>query len=75
LGGVVAYDMPEYGSFMKFKLLKTVLTHNAPDTYAATIIWGKKFQASSSALHCLNRSDCLAQIASRSRELRSFLNN
>jgi len=43
LGGVVAYDMPEYGSFMKFKLLKTVLTHNAPDTYAATIIWGKKF--------------------------------
>jgi hypothetical protein len=43
LGGVVAYDMPEYGSFIKFKLLKTVLTHNAPDTYAATVIWGKKF--------------------------------
>jgi hypothetical protein len=43
LGGVVAYDMPEYGSFIKFKLLKTVLTHNAPDTYAATVTWGKKF--------------------------------
>jgi len=41
--GVACYEMPQYGSFMKFKLLKTVLTHNALGTYAATLTWGKKF--------------------------------
>jgi hypothetical protein len=43
LGGVVAYDMPEYGSFMKIKVLKAVLTHNATDPYGVTVGWGKKF--------------------------------
>jgi hypothetical protein len=43
LGGVLAYDMPEYGSTMKIKALTTVITHNGARATAATIGWAKKF--------------------------------
>lgn len=43
LGGVLAYDMPEFGSTIKTKVLTTVIVHNGTQATAATIGWAKKF--------------------------------
>jgi hypothetical protein len=43
LGGVLAYDMPEYGAAVKIKALKTVIEHNAVRSPGVAVSWIKKF--------------------------------
>lgn len=42
LGGVLAYDMPEYGASMKVKALTTVVTRNAVRSPGVAFTWVKK---------------------------------
>lgn len=43
LGGVVAYDMPEYGATMKVKANSSVLAENIPSFWAVVFGWIKKY--------------------------------
>jgi hypothetical protein len=42
LGGVLAYDMPEYGAFLKIKVLKTFVTHNSVKSPGFAVTFVKK---------------------------------
>jgi hypothetical protein len=42
LGGVLAYDMPEYGASIKVKALTTVITRNAVKSPGVAFTWVKK---------------------------------
>lgn len=44
LGGVIAYDMPEYGASLKIKALTSVKTRNGVDNAGILVGWIKKFQ-------------------------------
>jgi hypothetical protein len=43
LGGVLAYDMPEFGASIKVKGLATVITHNTTESFGISFGWVKKF--------------------------------
>ncbi len=43
LGGVLAYDIPEYNAFLKLKALTTVITHNTVGSRGVILEWAKKF--------------------------------
>ena len=43
LGGVIAYDMPEYGASLKVKALTTAITHNTVGSWGVSMGWIKKF--------------------------------
>ena len=43
LGGVIAYDMPEYGASLKVKALTTAITQNTVGAWGVSMGWIKKF--------------------------------
>jgi len=43
LGGVLAYDMPEFGASIKVKGLVTVITHNTTESYGIALGWVRQF--------------------------------
>ena len=44
LGGVLGYDMPEYGAAMKLKVLATAITENTVNSFGISFAWIKKLQ-------------------------------
>jgi hypothetical protein len=43
LGGVLAYDMPKYNTYLKVKGLTTIITRNSVHSPGVAFGWGKKF--------------------------------
>jgi hypothetical protein len=43
LGGVPAYDMPKYNTYLKVKGLTTIITRNSVHSPGVAFGWGKKF--------------------------------
>jgi hypothetical protein len=43
LGGVLAYDMPKYNTYLKVKGITTIITHNTVHSPGVAFGWGKKF--------------------------------
>jgi hypothetical protein len=43
LGGVLAYDIPEYNAFLKLKALTSIITHNTVGSRGVILEWAKKF--------------------------------
>jgi hypothetical protein len=42
IGALVAYDMPEYASLLKVKVLNTVLVRNTPSAFGVAVTWVRK---------------------------------
>ncbi len=43
-GGVVAYDLPEYGASMKVKVLRSIVNVNTVKSWGVVLGWIKKFR-------------------------------
>ena len=43
LGGVLAYDLPEYASSIKIKALRTVIAENNVNSWGVAATWIRKF--------------------------------